>query len=151
MIPVGINHVIRGWPWVTLSIIAICTLMQIYAVEVAPSREQALAMIDARIKDHIEHPDDAARDAQGEHDLEALADRIPAVRFGYPTGTGLNWRARGNPCAAPDRSTETRARASARCRGRPAVLAVATRTTARRAPPTPNSTRRCRNRYRPSR
>jgi membrane associated rhomboid family serine protease len=92
MIPVGINHVIRGWPWVTLSIIAICTLMQIYAVEVAPSREQVLAMIDARIKDHIEHPDDAARDAQGEHDIEALADRIPAVRFGYPTGTGLNWR-----------------------------------------------------------
>jgi membrane associated rhomboid family serine protease len=92
IIPVGINHVIRGLPWVTISIIAICTLVQIYTVEIAPSPEQVIALIDTRVKEVAEHPDDGEREAQAEHEIEALANRIPTVRFGYHTGTGLDWR-----------------------------------------------------------
>src|SRR5262245_4225148 len=73
IIPVGINHVIRGWPLVTIAIIATCTLIQIYASVWAPSPESVAMLVDAS-------------------EIERLVDRIPIVRLGYPTGHGLGWR-----------------------------------------------------------
>lgn len=91
IIPVGINHVIRGWPRVTIAIIVICTLVQIYATAWAPSPEEVTALIAERIRERS-----ATGDADWEtavaREAEQLADRIPIVRFGYPTGEGLSWR-----------------------------------------------------------
>lgn len=91
IIPVGLNHVIRGWPRVTIALIVACTLVQIYAVEWAPSPGDVTALVEARVREHAADPD-ASWQTAAAAEADRLADRIPIVRFGYPTGTGLSWR-----------------------------------------------------------
>jgi len=91
IIPVGINHVIRGWPRVTIGIIVTCTLIQIYATAWAPSQEDVAALIEKRIGERSSSPD-ADWASTVTQEAEQLAERIPIIRLGYPTGHGLSWR-----------------------------------------------------------
>lgn len=91
IIPVGINHVIRGWPWVTIGIIAMCTLVQVYSEVAAPSPEAVEQLIEHRIHE-LPAGADAAQQARAEQDIERIANRIPSVRFGYRSGSGASYR-----------------------------------------------------------
>lgn len=91
IIPVGINHVIRGWPRATIAIIVTCTLIQIYASAWAPSAEDVATLVHQRIREHSSSPDENSESAIAQ-EAEQMADRIPIVRLGYPTGRGLSWR-----------------------------------------------------------
>lgn len=91
IIPVGINHVIRGWPWVTIGIIAMCTVVQIYSDAWAPSPEAVEQMIEHRTRD-VPPGADAAQEAAVAKDVERIANRIPSVRFGYRSGSGASYR-----------------------------------------------------------
>jgi membrane associated rhomboid family serine protease len=93
IIPLGLNHVIRGWPRVTIAIIVICTLVQIYATAWAPSPEEVAAFIQERIRQHasLESTDPDWETAVA-REAEQMADRNPIIRFGYPTGEGLSRR-----------------------------------------------------------
>jgi membrane associated rhomboid family serine protease len=72
IIPIGHDQTIKRWPWVTIAIIATCTLVQIYASFVAPTLTDVL------------HAATAER-------AEALAHKIPIWRFGYITGSGFGF------------------------------------------------------------
>lgn len=91
IVPVGINHIIRGWPRVTIAMIVTCTLIQIYASAWAPSSEDVAILVDRRVSEHASAPD-ASWESAVTDEAEQLADRIPIVRLGYPTGRGLSWR-----------------------------------------------------------
>jgi membrane associated rhomboid family serine protease len=84
IIPVGINHVIRRVPVVTIAIIAICTLVQIYADEWAPTPSDVRQALD-----RVEHADSDEHMAELAQEAERLAERIPIVRFGYVPGSGM--------------------------------------------------------------
>ncbi len=93
LVPIGHDQSIRRWPYVTIGIIAICTLVQLYAQFVAPTI------------------DDAAR-ALAEHDAEralSLVHQLPAWKWGYHTGSGYKRSARrcaSRPCT-PSQSPTT--------------------------------------------
>jgi membrane associated rhomboid family serine protease len=91
IIPVGINHVIRGWPRVTIALIVTCTLIQIYSSAWAPSAEDVATLVHERIRDHSSAPDENWESALAQ-EADQMADRIPIIRLGYPTGRGLSWR-----------------------------------------------------------
>jgi len=91
IIPVGLNHTIRGWPRVTIALIVACTLVQIYSSAWAPSAGDVTALIEQRASEFAAAPD-ASWETAVAAEIEQLADRIPIVRLGYPTGTGLSWR-----------------------------------------------------------
>jgi membrane associated rhomboid family serine protease len=83
ILPVGISPVIRGLPWLTITIIALCTAIHIYSAHVAPSTEQVRAHIEQRLQQ--------AEDSD-ERDVGELLDQLPWVRYGYRTGSGVSWR-----------------------------------------------------------
>lgn len=87
IIPVGINHVIRRIPVVTIAIIAICTLVQIYSAEWAPTPSDVEHLLEEQA-----HADSDVRAAELGKEADDLAERIPIVRFGYEPGSGLNSR-----------------------------------------------------------
>ena len=87
IIPVGINHVIRRIPVVTIAIITLCTLVQIYSAEWAPTA----ADVD-RVLEEQARADSDVRAAELAKEAEDLAERIPIVRFGYVPGSGLDSR-----------------------------------------------------------
>ena len=91
IIPVGLNHVIRGWPRVTIAIIVTCTLIQVYASAWAPSPEDVAALVETRVHERSSSPD-ANWESAVAREADELAERIPIVRLGYPTGRGLSWR-----------------------------------------------------------
>jgi membrane associated rhomboid family serine protease len=92
ILPLGINHVIRGWPRVTLALIIACTLVHIYGVAIAPSPHEVELQIIARQAEIPLDADDAAL-AQAAADMEKLAEQLPFVRFGYRTDSMLSYRA----------------------------------------------------------
>jgi membrane associated rhomboid family serine protease len=75
IIPIGHDQQIRGLPWATFGIIAVCTLVQIYSSAVAPSIDDVQRMV-AQAPDHA----------------LAMLDKIPMFRFGYQTGSGINYK-----------------------------------------------------------
>lgn len=75
----------------TIAIIAACTLVQLYTVEVAPSPDEVEQQIAARMRDMPASPDQAQQ-AAAERDVERIARQLPSVRFGYRTGSGVNYR-----------------------------------------------------------
>ena len=77
---------IRRWPWLTFGIIAICTLVQIYAEVAAPS---ATAMRDLLAQTRAA-PTQEAADALAQQ-LLAMMNHVPSFRFGYHTGSGLSF------------------------------------------------------------
>jgi membrane associated rhomboid family serine protease len=98
IIPIGHDQSIRRYPWVTISIIALCTLMQLYSTLFAPSEDQ-LAREAMQIEARYVHADDGeeqtpeqlqqvAREIQRE--TEALLNKLPEYRFGYKTGSGFS-------------------------------------------------------------
>lgn len=91
IIPVGINHVIRGWPWLTIGIIAMCTFVQIYSEVGAPSPEVVQQRIEQRIRD-LPADADEAQQARVERDIERMANQLPSVRWGYRSGSGVSYR-----------------------------------------------------------
>jgi membrane associated rhomboid family serine protease len=76
---------------VTIGIIAICTVVQIYSDAWAPSPEAVQEMIEHRIRD-LPAGADEAQEARVAQDVEQLANRIPSVRLGYRSGSGVNYR-----------------------------------------------------------
>jgi hypothetical protein len=71
IIPVGINHVVRGWPRVTIAIIAVCTLVQIYAAQFAPSPDDVERQAQTRMRD-LPPAADAAQLAAAERFTRAM-------------------------------------------------------------------------------
>ena len=78
IIPIGHDQAIRRLPWVTIAIIATCTLVQIYASFMAPNERELLRFIS-------DHGDDAS----AARSFEQMLNRIPMIRFGHRTGSGL--------------------------------------------------------------
>lgn len=87
IIPIGHDQQVQRYPWATITLMALCTIVQIYSTAVAPStREIAASLADVQGADTEE---DAA--AQLER-TKALLDRIPMWRFGYRTGESISYR-----------------------------------------------------------
>ena len=91
IVPVGINHVIRGWPWATIALILACTLVHIYGSAMGPSPEEVQAQMALRLAEMPDEPD-AQSLAQLSADIERLASRLPTYRFGYTSDEGLSYR-----------------------------------------------------------
>ncbi len=91
IIPIGHDQSIRRWPWVTIGIIVLCTLMQVYSSFLAPSEaeiERRVHALEVEFADADEdHPE---RIAELERRVKDIADDIPMLRWGYRTGTGLS-------------------------------------------------------------
>ena len=94
IIPVGINHVIHRWPPVTLGIIALCTLIQIYSAVWAPSPEQAADWVEHKLAEYQPDPDrDPDEQAQQlAKEIQDYANKLPMFRFGYETDSGFSWK-----------------------------------------------------------
>ena len=91
IIPIGHDQQIRRYPWVTIVLIALCTLMQIYSTVSEPSRAE-IRQLEADIYS-------ATTDEEAQSIIERaerLLDKIPAWRFGYMVGeeddSGLSYR-----------------------------------------------------------
>lgn len=87
IIPIGHDQQVSRYPWATISLMAICTLVQIYSTVVTPGRaelEDALGDLQSATSD-----EEAAAVIQR---AEALVARVPIVRFGYHTGSGFDYR-----------------------------------------------------------
>jgi membrane associated rhomboid family serine protease len=79
-------------PWITIGIIALCTLMQLYSSFGAPSERQLEAKayeIDSRYSQAEEELTAEQIEAR-DHEIAALLDDIPQWRWGYKTGSGLS-------------------------------------------------------------
>jgi membrane associated rhomboid family serine protease len=91
IIPIGHDQSIRRWPWVTIGIIVLCTLFQVYSSFLAPSPEdlekRAYAIAAEYTAADEENP---ARMAELERRIIAVANEIPMVRWGYRTGSGFS-------------------------------------------------------------
>jgi membrane associated rhomboid family serine protease len=92
IIPIGHDQSVRRMPWLTIGIIAICTLMQIYPTFVAPSEKQLvvkLLAIEERF--HSEDIEQTPEVAQAiARQVEAVMNERPEYRFGYKVGSGLS-------------------------------------------------------------
>jgi membrane associated rhomboid family serine protease len=88
--PVGIDHVIKRLPVVTIAIIALCTAVQIFSNVWAPSKEEieneAMELILQREANPHDNPFDDDEFRQQLVDLENKVQKIPIVRFGYKVG-----------------------------------------------------------------
>jgi membrane associated rhomboid family serine protease len=73
ILPIGHDQGVRKMPWVTIGIIAICTLMQLYQTLFAPSEDELVTLL-------ITDPEAA----------EAALLAHPLIRFGYATGSGFS-------------------------------------------------------------
>jgi membrane associated rhomboid family serine protease len=79
-------------PWVTIGMIVICTLMQLYSSFGAPSENELVAelfQIQSRYTEGEEPPTREQMQA-AEREAEALLEKIPQWKFGYKTGSGLS-------------------------------------------------------------
>jgi membrane associated rhomboid family serine protease len=97
IIPIGHDQSIRRMPWVTISIIAICTLVQLYSQFGAPSEAELLSKLAAIEAKYAPQPDEERTPEQTEQiekakdrEAEALVSRLPQVRWGYRTGSGAS-------------------------------------------------------------
>jgi membrane associated rhomboid family serine protease len=96
IVPIGHDQSVRRMPWITIGIIVICTLMQLYSSFGAPSERELLEQaqqIETRYAPSDEELTDeqiVAQDRAIERDVESLLQRIPQYRFGYKTGSGLS-------------------------------------------------------------
>lgn len=87
IIPIGHDQTIRGYPWVTIALIALCTVVQIYSTVATPSERELGRMIDqVEESSSGDDVDDDALEAQLAH----ILDKIPQWRFGYHTGSGFS-------------------------------------------------------------
>lgn len=87
IIPIGHDQQVSRYPWATISLMALCTLVQIYSTVVAPGR--------AEITDALSDLQSASSDEESAAAIrrtEALLDRVPILRFGYRTGSGFDYR-----------------------------------------------------------
>jgi membrane associated rhomboid family serine protease len=88
IIPIGHDRLVRGLPWATIGIIAICTGVQIYSTAVMPSDHQLHQLLDP----HAVTPyRDGGVDAALEQNLRSLFDRILVFRYGYQSGSGVTF------------------------------------------------------------
>jgi membrane associated rhomboid family serine protease len=87
IIPIGHDHGVTRYPWATITLIALCTVVQIYSTAAAPSRREiaeAIAQVEAA------QTDEEAQAVMAH--TKALLDRVPIWRFGYRTGEGMDYR-----------------------------------------------------------
>jgi len=82
IIPIGHDQTVRRLPWVTIAIIAACTLVQFYAQFMAPSAGELRHILEA----HQFATGDSA--AALERQALELLDKMPLWRFGYHTDAG---------------------------------------------------------------
>jgi membrane associated rhomboid family serine protease len=81
IIPIGHDHSIRRYPWVTIGIIALCTVIQIWATVTTPSRDEI-----RRLESDAYSATSDEEIAVLEQRAQSILDRIPAWRFGYHMG-----------------------------------------------------------------
>ena len=86
IIPIGHDRTIRGLPWVTIGIIAVCTLVQLYSSVAAPDADDVRRLVAALERATPEQVPVL------EQQLRALFNHIPVIRFGYQTGSGFDYR-----------------------------------------------------------
>jgi membrane associated rhomboid family serine protease len=91
IIPIGHDQQIRRYPWVTIALIALCTLVQIYSTVAAPG-EREIKQLQADLL-----AADTDEEAQAVLDrAESMLDKIPTWRFGYRIGdeedSGISYR-----------------------------------------------------------
>jgi len=91
ILPLGINHVIRGWPRATIALIMACTLIQIYGDALAPSVDEVQMQIERRAAE-VPVDADAATQEAAVADIETIANQLPSYRLGYRTDSGLSYR-----------------------------------------------------------
>jgi membrane associated rhomboid family serine protease len=98
IIPIGHDQSVRRMPWLTLGIIALCTLIQIYSSFFAPSEQEIanqLLAIEYQLPE-VDPDEDPAAYEQRLEDVErhviAIANKIPQIRWGYQTGSGLSYK-----------------------------------------------------------
>jgi membrane associated rhomboid family serine protease len=96
IVPIGHDQSVRRMPWITIGIIALCTLMQLYSSFGAPSERELFDQAQ-RIESRYTQTDEELTDEQivaqeraMERDVEALLQQIPQYRFGYKTGSGIS-------------------------------------------------------------
>lgn len=96
IIPIGHDQSVRRMPWITIGIIAICTLMQLYTSFGAPGEaelaERALAIASryAETDEDLTPEQVQAIEREQEREVEAILNQIPQYRWGYKTGSGLS-------------------------------------------------------------
>ena len=86
IIPIGHDHGIRRVPWVTIGIIAICTLVQLYSSLVAPSEADFRHLHDLYLQ--AASPEEAAVISE---QAATLAESLPILRWGYQTDSGFGF------------------------------------------------------------
>jgi membrane associated rhomboid family serine protease len=91
LIPIGHDQRIRRLPWVTFSIIGLCTAVQIYSTFVAPDPAVVLRKLAALATDSDGNAVGNVDPAELMRQLQDLIHRIPILRFGYRTGSGFNF------------------------------------------------------------
>lgn len=87
IIPIGHDQQVSRYPWATITLMALCTIVQIYSTAAAPSRREigeAIAQVEAAQTDE-------EAEAVMAH-TKALLDRVPIWRFGYRTGEAMDYR-----------------------------------------------------------
>jgi membrane associated rhomboid family serine protease len=84
IIPIGHDQQVQRYPWATIALMAICTIVQIYSTAVAPSERQ--------IGDAIAEAQTAETEEEAEALVLRMLDRVPVWRFGYRTGEGMSYR-----------------------------------------------------------
>lgn len=93
IIPIGHDHSIRQWPQVTIGIIVLCTLVQIWSSFLAPEPADLLPRAIA-IAAEYDTPDGSEptpeKAAELERRLNDLVNELPMQRLGYRTGTGIS-------------------------------------------------------------
>jgi membrane associated rhomboid family serine protease len=95
IIPIGHDQSIRRMPWVTITIISLCTLVHLYAAFGAPSEAQLeRELLELELRDvgepHDGEPPTAEEIAAREQEQQAILNKLPAFRWGYMTGSGLS-------------------------------------------------------------
>lgn len=87
IIPIGHDQQVSRYPWATITLMAICTVVQIYTTAVSPSRaDVANAVLDLQSATTEEEAIATIQHAR------ELLHQLPTWRFGYRTGSGLDYR-----------------------------------------------------------
>ncbi len=87
IIPIGHDQQVSRYPWATITLMALCTIVQIYTTAATPSQReigQALAEVET-----AQTEEEAAAVIE---QAKAMLDRIPMWRFGYRTGEAMSYR-----------------------------------------------------------
>ena len=84
IIPIGHDQQVSRYPWATITLMAICTVVQIWSTATTPSRRD--------LANAVAEAQSAATDEEAEAAIMHALDRLPMWRFGYHTDEALGYR-----------------------------------------------------------